>query len=685
MDFRGKRILFVMIPEKGHIHPLIGLAKHLYEQGAKLAVFSRKNLKREIAMSGIDADLFASEDVMPSWFSSNGASFAEHQNDKEWMSRWLKTMLIDVVPNQVSALAETVEQFVPELIIADPMVYAVHIVASRKNIPWVAVSSSINQLAPVTWNSDLTEAFDKYAVERAELFDDRPTFRLCDVVSPWLNFAYFSETYMPRYLSQNFHAFMVGSPCDFDMTRGDEPEFPYETLADGKKLLLVSLGSQNFYHPEVYQAVVDSVKERDDVQLVMSVGNTPRSLLENLPDDAVVLPYVPQLTLLKRAYAFITHGGSNSTLEALANGVPVGIIPLCNDQFFQAEMARLSNVGVVLDGINIDADSYRRLINELIDNNAAYRHNALQVMESIRKSGGVGQMTELIANLMENHQPLRPAVDVKKKKRRLYISPHLDDVALGCGMKLWLERDDENIVATVFTDGGATHPQRRNDDIEVLKRLNVHYIHMGYKDAPFRDSGYRDFKTIMFHRDVAETELADRLFLHIEAMCDQFLPDEVYFPLGVGGHVDHNVVASVGRRMMESRSVYFYEDAPYNSVHNWTAYRLKSFFGANIEYDSSIKTLREQGLPFVNNLLDKAGNGDACEIVYKEEMEYLTEETADNQTVLIKHYTIDIDKEEKGRIVAGYTTEWKTFLGSEMQKQLNAEKYYKIEKNADGI
>ncbi len=677
MDFRGKRILFVMIPEKGHIHPLIGLAKHLYAQGAQLAVFSRKNLQTEITMSGIEAEVFASEDKLPSWFSSNGASFAEHQNDREWMSNWLKTMLIDMVPNQTAVLTEAVDTFVPELIISDPMVYAAHVVATRKKIPWVGVSSSINPLVPLTWNSDLSEAFDRYAVERAAMFEDKPTFRLCDIVSPWLNFAYFSEAYMPREESQNFHSFMVGMPCDFDKPRGDEPEFRYDALNADKQLLLISLGSQNFYHPEIYQTVIDAVDGRDDVQLVMAVGNTPRDLLRNVPDDAVVLPYMPQLTLLKRASAFITHGGSNSTLEALSHGVPVGIIPLCNDQFFQADMARMSNVGVVMDGIRVDAESFKRQINELIDN-PVYLQNSRRIKDSIRKSGGVAMMVDLIGKLMESRQPLLPAVNVRRKRRRLYMSPHLDDVVLSCGMKLWQEREDENIVATVFTEGGAMHPQRRNDDKEVLKRLNVHYIHLGYEDAPFRSGEYRDFKTIMFHKEVAEEALVDRLTQHIEALCDQFLPDELYFPLGVGGHVDHNVVASVGKRMMKNHTVYFYEDVPYNSVHDWTAYRLKSFFGVKVGFDSSLMTLRGQGLPFVDNLLDKAGNGEACESVYKEEMEYLHDEASVDNHVEIQQNIIAVDKAEKGRLIAGYTTEWRTFLGSEMQKQLAAEKYYRF-------
>ena len=40
----------------------------------------------------------------------------------------------------------------------------------------------------------------------------------------------------------------------------------------------------------------------------------------------------PQLDLIKRASAVITHAGLNTVLESLSEGVPLVCIPLGNDQ-----------------------------------------------------------------------------------------------------------------------------------------------------------------------------------------------------------------------------------------------------------------------------------------------------------------------------------------------------------------
>jgi UDP:flavonoid glycosyltransferase YjiC (YdhE family) len=56
-------------------------------------------------------------------------------------------------------------------------------------------------------------------------------------------------------------------------------------------------------------------------------------------------PYVPQLDALRRARAFISHGGANSVMEAITRGVPLIISPICNDQHHNAILAERAGVG----------------------------------------------------------------------------------------------------------------------------------------------------------------------------------------------------------------------------------------------------------------------------------------------------------------------------------------------------
>src|SRR5204863_418991 len=64
-----------------------------------------------------------------------------------------------------------------------------------------------------------------------------------------------------------------------------------------------------------------------------------------LPENVLAVRYAPQLALLPRVSAFVTHGGANSVMESLYFGAPLLIHPICNDQFHNANFIEASGVG----------------------------------------------------------------------------------------------------------------------------------------------------------------------------------------------------------------------------------------------------------------------------------------------------------------------------------------------------
>jgi UDP:flavonoid glycosyltransferase YjiC (YdhE family) len=66
---------------------------------------------------------------------------------------------------------------------------------------------------------------------------------------------------------------------------------------------------------------------------------------ENLPGNPLVVDYAPQLALLRHATLAVTHGGLNTTLESLSEGLPLVLIPIANDQPGIAARAAYLGVG----------------------------------------------------------------------------------------------------------------------------------------------------------------------------------------------------------------------------------------------------------------------------------------------------------------------------------------------------
>eukprot|EP00438_Fugacium_kawagutii_P015525 Skav201966 [mRNA] locus=scaffold103:268394:269735:+ [translate_table: standard] len=65
-----------------------------------------------------------------------------------------------------------------------------------------------------------------------------------------------------------------------------------------------------------------------------------------LPENFVAQDALPQLELLPKCHAFITHGGANSMHEALSFGVPLAVVPIFGDQPANADVVASTGAGV---------------------------------------------------------------------------------------------------------------------------------------------------------------------------------------------------------------------------------------------------------------------------------------------------------------------------------------------------
>jgi MGT family glycosyltransferase len=116
-----------------------------------------------------------------------------------------------------------------------------------------------------------------------------------------------------------------------------------------------------------------------------------------IPSNVVVVNRAPQIELLKQAQLCITHAGLNTTLEALAHGVPLVAIPVGFDQ--PGVAARIAHHGVG-EFIGIDetlsVDRLEVLIRKVLGD-SSYREMARYFEEVIAQSNGL----EVAATLVE--------------------------------------------------------------------------------------------------------------------------------------------------------------------------------------------------------------------------------------------------------------------------------------------
>jgi UDP:flavonoid glycosyltransferase YjiC (YdhE family) len=85
----------------------------------------------------------------------------------------------------------------------------------------------------------------------------------------------------------------------------------------------------------------------------------------------------------------------NTTLEALAQGVPLVAIPITNDQPGVAARILASGTGLFLPLAQLNPQSLRGLVDEVL-RTPSYRERALAMKAAITEVDGLGMAAELI-------------------------------------------------------------------------------------------------------------------------------------------------------------------------------------------------------------------------------------------------------------------------------------------------
>jgi LmbE family N-acetylglucosaminyl deacetylase len=179
----------------------------------------------------------------------------------------------------------------------------------------------------------------------------------------------------------------------------------------------------------------------------------------------------------------------------------------------------------------------------------------------------------------------------------LFVSPHLDDIALSCGglVRRLASRGQRVVVASVCTADrpagqplspaaqhvhwewqlGDDHPYatRRAEDEAGCKVLGAEPVHLGLLDAIYRHDATG---VPLYHPDtfmggqVTEHDW-QHFFPQIKSAVQPLIrsAQRVYAPLSIGGHVDHVLVRQAVEETAEDAQVAYYEDYPYAGKTEW--------------------------------------------------------------------------------------------------------------------
>jgi UDP:flavonoid glycosyltransferase YjiC (YdhE family) len=218
----------------------------------------------------------------------------------------------------------------PDLVLRDPTEYASAVLAARTRTPiaQVAISLAEAEAGSIAAAAPALQEHRQGLVSELRAQPYLTRFPASLDPSPFADTVRYHE---PRETP-------VSLP---DWWRGSDAPLIYMTF--GTVLGHMSIAAETF------RMALKAV-ERTHARVLLTVGRRfDASTLGPVPANVHLEPWIDQARVLDHADLVVCHGGSGTTLAALAAGVPLVIVPLFADQFENARRIAAARAGRVVD------------------------------------------------------------------------------------------------------------------------------------------------------------------------------------------------------------------------------------------------------------------------------------------------------------------------------------------------
>jgi MGT family glycosyltransferase len=387
------RFLFVVPPLTGHVNPTISLGHELAARGHAVAWAGPGGIVPRLLPEG--AAFIATNDAA-AMDAAMGTVNAKSMGLRGAAA--LKFLWEDVLFPLAGAMAPgvdaAIEQFEPDVVIVDQQALAGAAVAKRRGLAWVTSA---------TTSAELTDPLAELPKVDRWVRDQLVTFQLevgipePDAFEGDLRFSsHLVLAYTTRELvGEVSHAGPIAWVGPSITARPDDTPFPWQWLDDRVPHVLVSLGTVNAAAGErFFRESVAALGERP----LQAVVVAPPELVPDPPDNVLVQSRVPQLPLLSRMHAVVSHAGHNTVCESLAHGLPMVLAPIRDDQPIVADQVVRAGAGLRLRFGRARAADIGQAVDSVL-REPRFRYAARVVQRSFQQAGGTAAAADRLEAL----------------------------------------------------------------------------------------------------------------------------------------------------------------------------------------------------------------------------------------------------------------------------------------------
>lgn len=405
-----RRFLFTLSGGYGHLHPLIPLAHALQHAGHEVAFAVGPYLRDRVAAAGFT--------VFP--VGGNLAPDPEYQQIKAQLATMPLNLATEVFSYprlfcgigarlRTPQLIEIAQTWRPDLLIREAAEYGTVIAAEHLGLPHAVVAFATAIRGMAMFERDAAAQLDPIRQEWG--LDPDPTLA---ALYRYLYLVYSPPGFSLQEVGEPGEPGAIPATTHFIRTdvfdQGGEERLPdWVAHLPAQPTVYVTLGTEVNKEPELYPSVMQTIITglRDvPINLIVTLGRDKDPAdFGPQPANVHIERYIPQSLLLPHCDLMVMHGGSNSILAALDIALPLVVVPLIADQFFNARVVHRLRLGQVVDREQLTPASIRAAVEEVLAN-PIYRQNVGRLQAEMAALPDQQVAVQLVERLAAERTPL---------------------------------------------------------------------------------------------------------------------------------------------------------------------------------------------------------------------------------------------------------------------------------------